>query len=206
MHGPRAKKGGRNEAHREWPGLFRGLCLVIGLLLLAATAYSARAGEAPVPSFGTGKVQVRLYTDYFCGPCGRMEPKVEGLISDLVRKNIITLTLVDTPVHTFTPLYAKSFLYVLKKDRNFSHAIRARELLFQAARDRIEEKEALEEFLRKNKVQFQEFDAAPAIATLNAMIREDNVSSTPTCIIIRDGERGVFTGDVDIPKALELLD
>ena len=161
------------------PGLFKGLCLIVGLLFLAPATHPARAGEAPITSFGSGKVQVRLYTDYFCGPCGRMEPKVEGLISDLVRKNIITLTLVDTPVHTFTPLYAKCFLYVLRKDRNFSYAIRARELLFQAARDRIEEKEALEEFLRKNRVQFQEFDAAPALAALNAMIREDNVSLDP---------------------------
>ena len=189
--------------------LLKGLGLTIGLFLLFApllcTGRPAFA-EVLIPSFGSGKIQVRLYTDYFCGPCGRMEPKVEALISDLLRKNAITLTLVDTPAHTFTPLYAKYFLYILKKDRDFPFVLRAREVLFEAAHDQIEEREGLEEFLKKNKVPYREFDPAPSLAALSAMIKEDNVTSTPTCVIIRDGRRGVFTGDVEIPKALELLD
>jgi hypothetical protein len=134
-----------------------------------------------------------------------MESRVETLLSDLVRKNAITLTFIDTPVHSYTPLYAKYFLYIAKRDPSFLSVLRARNVLFEAARNRIEEQAALEEFLRKNNVGYREFDPRPAQAALSAFIKEDNVRSTPTCVIIKDGKRGVFTGDIEIPRALELL-
>jgi thiol:disulfide interchange protein DsbA len=134
-----------------------------------------------------------------------MEPRIEALLSDLVHSNAITLTFIDTPVHSFTPLYAKYFLYILKRDRSFPLVLRSRAVLFEAARGKIEEPEGLEEFLKKNNVQFREFDPGPTLAALSGMIREDNVRSTPTCVIIKDGRRGVFTGDIEIPRALELL-
>jgi thiol:disulfide interchange protein DsbA len=199
-------KGGKKKKtmNRLSPAVVLGLG---GLLFLLLSPLTTRAYDMAVtfPSFGTGGVQVRLYTDYFCAPCSRMEPKVEGLLSDLVRRNAITLTFVDTPVHTHTAMYAKYFLYILKKDRSFPHVMRARELLFEAARNKIEERDGLEEFLRKNNIGYKEFDPKPTFATLSAMIREDGVKSTPTCVIIKDGKKGVFTGDTEIPKALELL-
>ena len=95
--------------------------------------------EVLFPSFGTGKVQVRLYTDYFCGPCSQMEPKIEPVLKDLVHRNAITLTLVDTPIHTLTPLYARYFLYILNSDRRFDQALRSRAVLFEAAGQKIGE-------------------------------------------------------------------
>ncbi len=200
-------KAEKKIVSRRQRRLLVGLIAGSGLLLLFSFLPYPAAGAADVliPSFGSGKVQVRLYTDYFCGPCGRMEPRVEALISDLVRKNVITLTFIDTPVHSFTPMYAKYFLYILKKERNFPLVLRARAVLFEAARDKIEEQEGLEEFLKKNNVRYREFDPVSALAALSTLIREDNVRSTPTCVIIKDGKRGVFTGDIEIPKALELL-
>jgi hypothetical protein len=182
-----------------------GLCVSLLIFLVLPITAFAREKSVLIPSFGTGSVQVRLYTDYFCAPCSRMEPRIEGLITELVRKNTITLTFIDTPVHSFTPLYAKYFLYILKKERGFSAVLRARDLLFEAARSKIEQREGLEEFLKKNNVGYREFDAKPTLAALSAMIREDDVKSTPTCIVVKDGKKGVFTGDIDIPKALELL-
>jgi thiol:disulfide interchange protein DsbA len=46
-------------------------------------------------AFGKGKVEVKLYSDYFCGACKNLEPNVEYLIADLVQRNIITITFVD---------------------------------------------------------------------------------------------------------------
>ena len=45
------------------------------------------AAEPAVLSFGEGPVRVRLYTDYFCGPCRAMEPELEPLLVELVKKN-----------------------------------------------------------------------------------------------------------------------
>jgi thiol:disulfide interchange protein DsbA len=134
-----------------------------------------------------------------------MEPKVESILADLVRRNIITLTFVDTPVHKTTTLYAKYFLYVCNSDRTLAGVLRSRTVLFEAAKNKIEDKEGLEEFLRKNNVRFREMDPRPVFAVLSALMSEDDIRSTPTCVIIRDGKKSVFAGEVDITKALELL-
>lgn len=181
-----------------------GAFLVL-LCFLAGMVMPAYAAKADLPSFGKGKVEIRLYTDYFCGPCSRMEPRVEALLADLVKRNAVTLTFVDTPIHRFTPLYAKYFLYILNNDRAFAHVLLYRSLLFEAAKNKIEDGEKLEEFLRGNNIAFTRTDPGPALAALSSLIAEDSVRSTPTCIIIRDGQKGMFVGDTDIVKALEQL-
>ncbi len=182
---------------------------VVGVFLLlwflTGMVTEVHAARADLPSFGKGKVEVRLYTDYFCGPCSRMEPRVEALLADLVKRNAVTLTFVDTPIHRFTPLYAKYFLYILNRDKSFPHALHCRALLFEAAKNKIENGEKLEEFLENNNVAFTREDPGPALAALSSLITEDGVRSTPTCIIIRDGQKGTFVGDTDIPKALEQI-
>lgn len=179
--------------------------LLLVFFFLTAPAAPAPAAKADVPSFGKGKTEVRLYTDYFCGPCSRMEPRVEALLADLVKRNTVTLIFVDTPVHTFTPLYAKYFLYILNSDRTFTHVLQYRALLFEAAKNKIETAEKLEEFLKEKDVRFWRADPAPTLAALSSLITEDGVRSTPTCVVIRDGQKGVFVGDVDIVKALGQL-
>ncbi|OPY70963.1 MAG: hypothetical protein A4E57_00279 [Syntrophorhabdaceae bacterium PtaU1.Bin034] len=189
--------------------LLVGLFLVLGflffLLFFRGMATPVYAEEAVFPSFGAGKVHVRLYTDYFCGPCSRMEPKIEPLLTDLVERNVITLTMIDTPVHALTPLYARYFLYILNQDKRFDHTLRSRTLLFEAAKSKIQEREKLEEFLKKNNVKFKQIDPRPTFAALSALISEDKVRSTPTCVIISDGKKAVFSGEAEITKALELL-
>jgi thiol:disulfide interchange protein DsbA len=173
--------------------------------LLTVAAAPAHAAKADLPSFGKGKIEVRLYTDYFCGPCSRMEPRVEALLADLVKRNTVTLIFVDTPIHRFTPLYAKYFLYILNNDRAFPRVLQCRVLLFEAAKGKIETGDKLEEFLREKEVAFTRTDPGPALAALSSLITEDAVRSTPTLITIREGQKGVFVGDTDIVKALEQL-
>lgn len=178
------------------------------IVLLTAGPAGLRAGYAEKvepPSFGKGKIQIRLYTDYFCGPCSRMEPKVEDLLSDLVGRSVITLVFVDTPVHRTTTLYAKYFLYVLNVEHTFNQVLRSRAVLFEAAKSGIEEGEKLEEHLKKNGVRFKVIDPTPTFAALSALMSEDQVRSTPTCVIIREGKKSVFSGDTEITKALQLL-
>jgi thiol-disulfide isomerase/thioredoxin len=190
------------------PKFSRSILAIIVLLLvfLCGASKPAISQEIAPTSFGKGKAQVRLYTDYFCGPCSRMEPKVENTLADLVRRNVITLTFVDTPVHKTTTLYAKYFLYVCNFDRTLAVVLRSRAVLFDAAKNKIEDKEGLEEFLRKNNVRFREMDPRPAFAALSSLMSEDDIKSTPTCVIIRDGKKGAYSGEVDITKALDLLD
>jgi thiol:disulfide interchange protein DsbA len=162
------------------------------------------AEEILLPSFGTGKTQVRLYTDYFCGPCSALEPRLEKVITDLVKKGVITITFIDTPIHKHSSLYAMYFLYVLNEKKEFTHALRAREILFEAAKNKITEKKKLEEILKKRGIRFKPFDVKPSFNIYNNYFQEDKIDATPTCVI-SNGEKKSFTGVEDIIKALERL-
>jgi len=183
------------------------LILLIAFVFIFASNVYANASEksSKVPSFGKGKVLVRLYTDYFCGPCSRMEPKVEQTLLELVNKNLITLTLIDTPVHAGTPLYAKYFLFILNVKRDVDHALKSRAVLFEAASNKVENQEKLEEFLWNKNIKFKQSDPSATLATLSSSINEDSIKSTPTCVIIINGKKAVYTGETDITTALQAL-
>ncbi len=162
------------------------------------------AEEILIPSFGTGKTQIRLYTDYFCGPCSSLEPKLEKMLADLVKKNAVSITFIDTPIHKHSSLYATYFLYILNGKRDFDYVLRARAILFEAAKNKVTEKGKLEEYLKKRNIGFKPFDARTTFRFFNGYFQEDKISATPTCIISNGGKKS-FTGEKDIIKALEDL-
>jgi hypothetical protein len=206
----------------RWDARQRGLGLAFILILLGAglfgSAPDARAAEARnenIASFGTGKVRVRLYTDYFCVPCRAAEPRIEAALKALVAKNIINVTFIDTPFHKFSSLYARYFLFVLNENRSFEHALSVRALLFEAAKEGVSdlskkeslsEAERVEEYLKKNGIKFSAFDVKPVFITFERYLREDKVDATPSCVIERGGKKEILKGGDDIAKTLESLD
>lgn len=191
---------------------FIGISLILGLILfliffqgIVTPLYAEDPPKADIlPSFGTGKIKVRLYTDYFCGPCRSLEPRLEEVITDLVRKNIINITFVDTPIHPHTNLYARYFLYIFNENKKLNYSLTARAVLFEAARLKITEEERLEEFLKKRNIEFRHFDVNQTLDLMNSYLKEDRVRATPTCVIF-NGEKNSFTGVKDIIAALNRL-
>lgn len=180
------------------------LGLMLFSVLFKGTTTPAYAEDILLPAFGKGQIKVRLYTDYFCGPCRALEPKLEPLVADLVKKNVITITFIDTPVHPQTPLYAKYFLYVVNNKKNFNNALRARALLFEAAKEKTIENEKLEAILKKNGIGFKPLDTKPTFNIFMNYFKEDKVTATPTCIINDKGKKDRYIG-LGIIKALESL-
>lgn len=175
------------------------------LLFFEGFARPVLADNLLMPTFGNGKTKVRIYTDYFCGPCERLEPKLESILVRLVRKNIANVTFIDTPIHAPTPTYARYFLFILNEKNDFDYALRMRAILFEAARSNITQREKLEEYLVKNQVKFKQLDTAPAFTALNQYLKEDGIDSTPTVVIYEGENKGVYRGAADILKGLELL-
>jgi thiol:disulfide interchange protein DsbA len=158
-----------------------------------------------MPSFGDGKVKVRIYTDYFCGPCSQVEPLLESRLNNLVSKDLATVTFIDTPIHPPTPLYARYFLYILNQKKEFGYVLRVRAMLFGAAKSNITAKEKLEEYLMKNQIKFREFDTKPTFTALQRYLDEDGINSTPT-VVVEDGhKKEVYKGGPDIIKGLDQL-
>lgn len=179
--------------------------VIILFLLIFIISTTASAQDMSLFSFGKGKTQVRLYADYFCGPCRDLEPKIEYLISDLVKRGIITMTFIDAPFHKYSFLYAKYFLYILSDKKEIGHALKSRTALFEASKIPLDEEKKLEAFLQKKGVKFKIFDTKPVFAILQNYIRDDQLNATPTCIIINGNKKEAFYNADDIVKALEKL-
>ena len=133
--------------------LFLGF--IFFLVLFHGTATPVYAADTLLPSFGNGPVKVRLYTDYFCKPCSAVEPKLETVINDLVKQRRINITLIDTPVHKETTLYAKYFLYILNEKKELNYALRARAVLFEAAKQKIPDSKSLEAFILQKGIKIE---------------------------------------------------
>jgi len=188
--------------------IFITISVVLGFILCSVffkgSVTPIYAEEILLPSFGKGQIKVRLYTDYFCNPCRTLEPELEPVIIDLVKKGAINISFIDTPVHPHTTLYAKYFLYILNENKRFEYVLRARAVLFEAAKEKITEKEKLEAFIKKKGIKIKPFDTKPTFGVFSSYLKEDTINSTPTCVIYNLGKKNKFTG-LDIVKALESL-
>ncbi len=188
--------------------IFVAVSLLVGFILFSVffegSVTPAYAEDLPSPSFGNGQTKVRLYTDYFCNPCRSLEPQLEPVIRSLIKKGVITVTFIDTPVHPQTTLYAKYFLYALNQNRDFDNALRARSVLFEAAKEKITGNEKLESFIQGKGLKIRSFDTNPLFGILGSYLKEDMINSTPTCIIYKNGKKERFTG-TGILRALETL-
>ncbi|HEX2964364.1 MAG TPA: thioredoxin domain-containing protein [Syntrophorhabdaceae bacterium] len=165
-----------------------GMCVFLLCLFIAAVK-PACSQDLSLFSFGKGKIQVRLYADYFCGPCSRLEPKIEPLISELVKKDVITISFIDAPFHKHSTMYAQYFLYGLDSSKNIDQAIRIRRALFEASKLPIEDQGKLESFLVNKGISFTKFDEKPVFYIFQNFFREDRITSTPSCVIVKDGQK-----------------
>lgn len=158
-----------------------------------------------IPTFGSGPVQLRLYTDYFCSPCRDMEPGIEPLLIDLVKDGIIQLTFIDVPTSRHTVLYANYFLFSLGARKDIDSAIKARRVLFEAAEKKITDGGKLVSFLKKKGINFKAVDPYPVFNFWNNCMQEDKIQSTPSCVIIDGDKKETHRGNIDVPKAIEKL-
>jgi protein-disulfide isomerase len=179
------------------------------LSLGAAADANASAAEARTtfPVYGTGPVEVRLYADYFCDACAAIEPELEPIMKDLVKKNLIKLTLVDVPFSSNTRLYATYFLYALNAENTIDQAFYVKDVLFKATTgpNRVIEEDAMKKLFKCNGIAYTPFTIKPALNRYNALMREDKIDSSPTCVIIRGGKKEKIEDGKKIIEALKKI-
>ena len=167
---------------------------------------SAAEQNPPFPAFGSGPVEVRLYTDYFCPPCRAMEPDVEPILKDLLKKNAIRMTLVDVPFNQLSAVFARNFLYAFKANNDLEQALKVRNVLQNAATDKeIKTQERIEALFREKGIAYRIGDPKPVFDRYTALLKEDKINATPTCVIIKEGQKKAYIGGEDIIKALKTL-
>jgi hypothetical protein len=179
--------------------------LLFFLLFFSGSVTPVYAAEPAIPAFGRGAVEVRIYTDYFCGPCAAEEAEVISLVTELVDKSLIRILFIDTPIHQETVLYIGYFLAALNARHDFRQAVTARSALFEAAGQKITTREALEAFLKAKRLNIQTFDTAPVFKIFSNYLKEDKINATPTCVIIGPQGKQTLIGKDDIAKGLQSL-
>jgi thiol-disulfide isomerase/thioredoxin len=179
----------------------------LAVVALATGGYChAQGDKTPFPAYGSGAIEVRIYSDYFCPPCRKLEPHLEPILKDLLKRNIIRLTLVDFPMHEESTLYTRYFLYALKSRNDAEYGLHVRNILFNAAAGKdFLTKKKVEELFRNNKIPYAAFDPKPIFVQFNTMLAEDRINQTPTCVIIKAVKREAFVGGEDILNALKGL-
>ncbi len=194
------------KSHRFWKH-FGLIPWAVLLILYAGVAGLEAAGgeENPLSAFGSGAIKGRLYTDYFCPPCRDMEPSLEPLLLDLVKNGIIHLTFIDVPNSRNTALYANYFIYSLGEKKDIDSAIHARRTLFEAAEKKAVEKNQLVNLLMDKGIGLKPVDLNPVFNYWNRYLREDQIRSTPSCVIVQEDLKETHRGSLEVIRALEVL-
>jgi len=189
--------------------------VVAAVAFLAVTAFSVSAFAQAVPAgtkedpsfptYGKGKINVRLYTDYFCMPCQASEPVIEPVLERLVKKGVVKVTFVDLPASRYSALYIRHFLYAMKKKNSFANAIRVKHALFEAAKNNITDEASLQAHLASKGISFTVYDVKPVFKKFNDYIMSDMAGSTPSAVIEKSGNKETVTGGSEIVNALKAL-
>jgi len=188
--------------------LFVVLGFIIVLLTFSGSATPAYGAEkSPIPSYGSGKYELFIFTDYFCPPCQLMESELDPAVKEFLSKGGVRVTFVDFPGHKETRLYAQYFLYAAHAAKGYENVLRARRVLFSLARSQsAQSEEELKKVLNTEGVPFAVYDLTPVYPALNKMINAYKVRSTPTCVVKYSNEDvRTYTGTFEIRNGLAVL-
>lgn len=181
----------------------------LGIFLICfGSTVSALAGEnALIPSYGDGKFELIVFTDYFCPPCQALEADMEPALKNILKAGGVRVTFVDVPIHQFTALYGKYFLYTVNAGAKYKDALHVRNILFALAKNNtITTDEGVANSLRKQRVVFKAYDLKKVHVALDQTMRKYNIRSTPTCVVkYSDTDVNKYIGTDEIKKGLSLL-
>jgi hypothetical protein len=191
------------------PGLGRPVPLAAfaaGGLLLFVLLFTGETTPAfalePLPAYGQGPAQIRIYTDYLCDPCRALEKDLEPLLEKIAASGQARLVYVDTPMHRETILFVRHYLCAT---RGASHAdvLRVRRALFTAAEAGIRTDDKLTEYMAKAGLSSGTCDVQATLTVMNGYFREDGIKSTPTAVIITPQGKTTYSGRDAIVPALK---
>ncbi len=183
------------------------LCTLMGFLIFVAfftaSPRLSYADDTFPRVYGTGPVEIRMYSDYFCNPCHTLEKETEDLFDQIVALKKGGIIFIDTPGHKDTKLYARYFFYAVCSDSSYEKARLARRSLFEAATQNISSEGSLMEFLNSKGIKTSLCPTSDYFAALTRYLKEDHIDSTPTCVIVSKQGKHSYTSRKAIVEALQ---
>lgn len=187
------------------------LLIAAGLLFTSFTFNGSiipSYADESYPQFGSDKARVEIivYSDYFCPHCRNIDKQVNTTLGKL--KDRARIRFVDVPLHPGSLEYAEVFLYAwFVSGNNLENAVMVRELLFDAAVKKTDQAGVIALLKTKGIPVKPDREKARSIfrGLYNESMKTDKVSGTPAVVIVKGGERKKYVGGKDILKALEGL-
>jgi len=179
----------------------------------AATAVAAPGEENNlVPTYGSGRWHLFIFSDYFCEPCQNLEKELDGRLEKLIAERGVQVSFVDMPIYKLTPLYARYFLYAAKAAKSYREVLQARKLLFdKASRLGAITEPQLVNALQAEHIPLAPFDIQPALMQYNGLVKKYQVRGTPTLVFVYSpqdfrkyiGGKEIVRGLTEIDQALK---
>jgi uncharacterized membrane protein len=187
------------------------LLIAAGLLFTSFTFNGSiipSYGEESYPQFGadSARVEIIVYSDYFCPHCRKIDGQVNVMLEKL--KDRAKIRFVDVPLHAGSLEYAEVFLYAWFVSGNkLRTAVEVRKLLFEAALKKTDEAGVIALLKSKGISVKSDRERARSIfrSFYNKSLKTDKVNATPAVVIIKSGKRKKYEGGKEILKALEEL-
>jgi thiol:disulfide interchange protein DsbA len=187
------------------------VCILLAALFICGEAWimapsSATEEAQSIFSYGSGPIDVFIFTDYFCPPCRGIEAYLEKALTDLHRLGV-RVSFVDKPIYEKTPMYSRYFLYAAKASDSFAEILRIRRVLFDIAGTKTVNSEGeLLQKIKENNIRLVLMEVKPIFDQWAELIGRFSVKGTPTCIVARPGQDAVtFNGSFEIPQGIDRL-
>ena len=143
------------------------------------------AEKSKVPSYGSGPVELIIFTDYFCEPCQSLEKELEAVQDKLLAMGEVKITFVDIPIpgNLSSPLFTKYFLYAVQAETGYANSIQARKFIFKMSRQNSITEDAIEKTFKTGGIAFKIFDYKPILVESKILISKHKVNKAPTYIL-----------------------
>jgi len=197
----------RQARHRTIPPLFTlfvGFLIAFFGVLKPESSFAAGTSEQEDPIFGnrTSQVEVYVVSDWFCKACRKLEPRLEGILPDVMEK--ASVIFVDRAIHTeslnFLP-YNLSFM--LKEKEKY---LQLRQVLSTlSVKTKSPTQKEVQEAIGTLEVEYQPLlfvDLDSGQRFFQGIAQTFQINSTPTIVIAnkRKVEAKKLIGNEEITK------
>ena len=155
----------------------------LSLIVFSTSLYAAE--KSKLPSYGSGPVELIIFTDYFCESCQSLEKELEAVQDKLLARGEVKITFVDMPVpgNLSSPLFTKYFLYAVQAETGYANAIQARKFIFRMAGQNSITDGAIEKTFKTGGIAFKIFNYKPILTESKILISQHKVINAPTYIL-----------------------
>lgn len=176
--------------------MLRKYMSIIAILVLCL----AGQAEAKTLTYGAGRTELFLFTDFYCPPCQILEELISAPLDKIVRENAATVTFVSFP-GSQKALVVTLHMIGISAGKPYRAIAESRKQLYSLARSNQITGPMLEQWIRDYKGSRSEVE--PYVKSFQQMIEEHKINSTPSLVVRQpDGRKKIYTGYKEIQQAI----